>query len=92
MASQRTKKSPFIATHLKPVSRWEEKNLEKEIRAFCDKKGLKPGQVFHPVRVAVSGRTEGPTLFGMLELLGKDAVLARLAAARRLLSPGAVSN
>jgi glutamyl-tRNA synthetase len=75
-----------MAAHLGPLSPWEEKNIEKEVRAFCEKKGLKPGQVFHPLRVAVSGRTEGPTLFGMLELLGKDKVLERLAAARRLVS------
>src|SRR2546427_6091146 len=32
-----------IAPHLKRVSPWDEKNLEKEIRAFCEKKGLSPG-------------------------------------------------
>ena len=39
------------------------------------------GQIFHPVRVAVSGRTHGPTLFKMLEYMGKDTVVARLKAA-----------
>ena len=47
---------------------------------------VKPGQVFHPIRVAVSGRTTGPTLFGMLELLGRETVVGRLRAARKLLA------
>ncbi|MDD5628555.1 MAG: glutamate--tRNA ligase [Elusimicrobia bacterium] len=55
-----------------------EKPLEEAIRAFCARKSLKPGQVFHPLRAAVSGRADGPTLFLMLELLGREAVLARL--------------
>jgi len=59
-----------------------EKPLETAIRAFCDQRGLKGGAVFHPLRVAVSGRTEGPTLFLMLELLGKQKVLERLNQAR----------
>ncbi|MBI3298991.1 MAG: glutamate--tRNA ligase [Elusimicrobia bacterium] len=65
---------------------FREKPLEERIRRFCDENGLKPGQVFHPIRVAVSGRTEGPTLFGMIELLGKAEVLKRLQAARPLAS------
>ena len=36
------------------------------------------GPWVHPIRVAVSGRTEGPGLFEMLELLGKETTIARL--------------
>ena len=57
---------------------YEDKSLEGAIRQFCAERGLKPGQVFHPLRAAVSGRTEGPTLFLMLELLGRDVVVGRL--------------
>ena len=52
--------------------------LETIARAKAKESGLKTGQVFHPLRVAVSGRTNGPTLFKMLEYLGKDLVLQRL--------------
>lgn len=55
-----------------------EANLEAAARAFAVEAGLKTGAIFHPVRVAVSGLTKGPTLFKMLELMGKDKVLARL--------------
>ncbi len=53
-------------------------NTEQACREEAQKNALKNGQVFHPVRVAVSGRTKGPSLFHMLEVLGKERVLARI--------------
>ncbi|MDR0409986.1 MAG: glutamate--tRNA ligase, partial [Spirochaetaceae bacterium] len=58
--------------------------LEDAARETAKEKGLKAGQIFHPVRVAVSGRTNGPTLFKMLEYMGRDMVLKRLRAALAL--------
>ena len=63
------------------LTEFTEANLETTARATAKANGLKAGQIFHPVRVAVSGRTHGPTLFKMLECMGKDKVLARLRAA-----------
>ena len=60
---------------------FNEHTLEETARSSAKAAGLKAGQVFHPVRVAVSGRTNGPTLFKMLEYMGKDMVLKRLRAA-----------
>lgn len=73
-----------LLSHIDP---FKEPQLEEGIRAFCSERDLKTGKVFHPIRVAVSGRTQGPTLFGMLELLGREEVLKRVASARRLLTP-----
>ncbi|MBI4349659.1 MAG: glutamate--tRNA ligase [Elusimicrobia bacterium] len=73
---------PFLSA----VEPFTDKPLEEAIRRFCETTGRKTGQVFHPIRVAVSGKTTGPTLFGMLELLGRETVLARLEGARRLLA------
>lgn len=58
-----------------------EHSLEAAARAAAKENGLKAGQIFHPVRVAVSGRTNGPTLFKMLEYMGKDMVLKRMSGA-----------
>lgn len=52
--------------------------LEQYARDLSEEKGIKTGQVFHPIRVSVSGRTQGPCLFQMLELLGKDEVVRRI--------------
>ncbi len=57
---------------------FNESAVEAETRAFAKENGFKTGQVFHPLRVAVSGRTDGPTLFKMLEYLGKETVVRRM--------------
>lgn len=67
-----------LADTLKDFAPFEDKALEARIRQFVADKGLKNGQVFHPIRVATTGRTEGPTLFLMMEVMGRDTVLARL--------------
>ncbi|MFN0117998.1 MAG: glutamate--tRNA ligase [Elusimicrobiota bacterium] len=60
-------------------------NTEKMCRDYAQNNNLKTGQVFHPVRVAVSGRTKGPSLFHMLEVLGKERVLDRIKKALSLI-------
>ncbi len=52
--------------------------LEQAVRKLCETNNYKTGEVFHPVRVAVSGRTTGPGLFDMLAVLGKERVAARI--------------
>jgi glutamyl-tRNA synthetase len=57
-------------------------DVEQALRAaLVDGLGLKPRNAFGPVRVAVTGSTVSPPLFESIELLGRDATLARLAAA-----------
>jgi glutamyl-tRNA synthetase len=40
--------------------------------------GLKAGQMFQPIRVAVCGRKNAPPLFETLEVLGRETTLARI--------------
>jgi glutamyl-tRNA synthetase len=51
---------------------------DKALHAVAEQKGINPGELVHPVRVAVSGTAAGPSLFHMLEVLGKDRVLNRI--------------
>ena len=44
---------------------------------------VSPGKLIPPTRLAVSGRTMGPDLFTMLEVLGKEKVILRLRNAAR---------
>ncbi|MFH1369431.1 MAG: glutamate--tRNA ligase [Elusimicrobiota bacterium] len=39
---------------------------------------VKAGQIFHPIRVAISGRTTGPSLFHAMEWLGMEQVTKRI--------------
>jgi glutamyl-tRNA synthetase len=59
--------------------------LESRCRNAAEEAGWKPGDFFRPLRVAVTGRTVSPPLFGSMELLGRDRTLARLEAALRRL-------
>jgi glutamyl-tRNA synthetase len=52
--------------------------LEAALRAAAESLGIKAGQMFEPVRVAVCGRKTAPPLFGTLEVLGRETCLARI--------------
>ena len=64
-------------------------STEQALRAFGEAQNIGIGALVHPVRVAVSGSGEGPGLFEMLALLGRERVCARLRGAARALSSGA---
>jgi glutamyl-tRNA synthetase len=65
---------------LEPFTASEIERVTREVIAWL---GVPGGHVIHPVRVAVSGRTTGPSLFEMLEVLGKPRVLQRLRRAQQ---------
>lgn len=55
------------------------------MRMLAEQLGLKTGQLFGILRVAVTGRTISPPLFETMEVIGKDTVLARIQQAIELL-------
>jgi glutamyl-tRNA synthetase len=63
------------------TAEWTAAQLETDLKALATAKGVKTGEYIHPCRVACSGRAVGPSLYHMLEVLGKERVLARLAQA-----------
>jgi glutamyl-tRNA synthetase len=52
--------------------------LDQALRAAAQELGMKAGQMFQPIRVAVCGRKNAPPLFETLEVLGKETTLARI--------------
>ena len=52
--------------------------LDRTLRAAAQELGIKAGQMFQPIRVAVCGRKNAPPLFETLEVLGRDTTLARI--------------
>ena len=52
--------------------------LETLFQSLAEELGIKWGLLIHPTRVALSGRTYGPGLFEMMELLGEEKCLERL--------------
>ena len=55
--------------------------IETALRGVLEELGLKPRQGFQPIRIAVTGSKISPGLFESIELLGREATLARLSAA-----------
>jgi glutamyl-tRNA synthetase len=52
--------------------------LDQALRAAAQELGVKAGQMFQPIRVAVCGRKNAPPLFETLEVLGKETTLSRI--------------
>jgi glutamyl-tRNA synthetase len=61
--------------------------LDHALRAAAQELGVKAGQMFQPIRVAVCGRKNAPPLFETLEVLGKESTLARVKKAQSLNIP-----
>lgn len=55
--------------------------LEQAMQAFVATEGVRVGDVIHPLRVAVTGKTVGPGLYDCLVILGQDACRRRIALA-----------
>jgi len=51
--------------------------LETALRELAVAQGVKAGALIHPTRVAVTGQAASPGIFEVLELLGRERVLAR---------------
>lgn len=39
---------------------------------------MKAGKLIHPTRLALTGKTVGPSLFHLMEFVGKERTLARI--------------
>src|SRR5262249_41381500 len=59
------------------IDKWGLEAIESALKSLAQKLGCKTGDLVHPARVAVSGRGVGPSLYHMLEVMGKDRVLKR---------------
>ena len=73
---------------LKAVDPWTTAAIEAALRDLADRLALRPGVVFTPVRVAVTGKRIAPPLFETLTVLGRARAVERLnVAAERLARP-----
>lgn len=60
------------------VEKFDAANLEMTLKATATQLGVKAGALVHPTRLAVTGSNAGPSLYHLLEILGKGKVLARI--------------
>lgn len=61
---------------------------EQALREEAEMMGVGAGKLIHPVRLALTGVPQGPSLFHLIEVLGKEKTLQRLRRAVEALGPG----
>ncbi|MCH8138836.1 MAG: hypothetical protein IH926_07780 [Proteobacteria bacterium] len=64
---------------LTAIEPWDGAALEAFIRAFADEAGIKLGEIAQPLRAALTGSNASPGIFEVMEVLGRDECVGRLA-------------
>ena len=60
------------------ISDFSASEIEKVFTSIIEKHGIKLGNLAQPVRVAMTGKTESPGIFEVIEIAGKEKTLKRL--------------
>ncbi|WP_329778274.1 glutamate--tRNA ligase [Allisonella histaminiformans] len=66
------------AEALKALPEFNEDSIKKCFKAVMKETGIKGKAAFEPVRIALTGQTQGPGLYTMIELLGLEETEKRL--------------
>ena len=72
----------LLEDRLEKLETFEAPSIESVMRGLVSEMGLKTGDLFQPVRVALTGKKHSPDLLKIMQVLGKDRVLKRLRTAR----------
>jgi glutamyl-tRNA synthetase len=74
-----------VAEALESVDPFQPEQIEAALAPLLDRFDLKPGKLYQPIRVAITGTSISPGIFESLAVLGKERSLERVrAAAQRL--------
>jgi glutamyl-tRNA synthetase len=60
------------------VSDWSPAGVQAALERVVEDRGVKPGKVYQPIRVALAGTTVSPGIFETVTVLGRDETLHRL--------------
>jgi glutamyl-tRNA synthetase len=60
------------------LEKFDAAEIEAALKATAAKLGIKLGAIVHPTRLAATGSNVGPSLYHLLEVLGKEKVVARI--------------
>ena len=67
-----------IREALATLKKFDATDIEFALKSTASKLGIKVGAIVHPTRLAATGSNVGPSLYHLLEVLGKAKVLARI--------------
>ena len=60
------------------LEKFDATEIEATLKTTAANLGVKVGAIVHPTRLAVTGSNIGPSLYHLLEVLGKEKVLTRI--------------
>ena len=69
---------PKLADVLEDVEQWDAENLEQVLRDYAQSLEVKPGVIINAMRAVITGQIKGPSMFELLEVLGKEPCIRRL--------------
>jgi glutamyl-tRNA synthetase len=67
-----------VRDDLANAGEWHVDAVEAVLRARVDELGVKPKEIFQPIRVALTGTTVSPGIFESVAALGREETLARI--------------
>ncbi len=67
------------------LENFDANSIETVLKSTAADLGIKVGALVHPTRLAVTGSNAGPSLYHLLEILGRGKVLARMDQAMRMI-------
>lgn len=80
-----------LSNRLEELTDFGVEQVEATVRQFAAEKGLKAAEVIHPIRAALTGRMEGPSLFHLMAVLGRERCVGRIRKAVQILQSGALA-
>jgi glutamyl-tRNA synthetase len=84
MTKEASERLHALADEYEKLKYFERDSVEETLRALADRLGIESGELIHPCRVALTGKTVSPDIFWVIVLLGKAKTVERLRAAASL--------
>jgi glutamyl-tRNA synthetase len=69
---------PMLADRFEKLDTFDKETAEATTRQLAEELDIKPGILINGMRTALTGRLAGPSMFDILEALGKEKVIARV--------------
>ncbi|MBT5748057.1 MAG: hypothetical protein HOI40_01920 [Candidatus Marinimicrobia bacterium] len=67
-----------VQSILEKHENWTTESLEETLKTFMAENDLGFGKVMNPIRLALCGTVNGPSLFAIMSLIGQDTCLRRI--------------
>jgi glutamyl-tRNA synthetase len=67
-----------LKVQLEGASEFSQEVIKSTVKQFCTEQEIKLGQLAQPLRIALTGGTESPSVFDILALLGKEESIKRI--------------